>query len=170
MKDNCESAIAEVLRYEGGYVNHPMDKGSCTNRGITLATYRRYIDPYATCSDIKRMPQDDAISIYRKSFWNAVDGDLLPAGVDLAIFDWGVNSGPARAITGLQRCLGQTATGRMSPANLQAAANHPNPGELVRSICASRLAFLARLKSWKAFRRGWTNRIRAVEAAALALI
>lgn len=170
MRTNCEAAILEVLSHEGGYVNHPRDPGGCTHRGITLATYRRFIDPYATCADLKRMPKDDAISIYRRSFWGAVEGDDLPSGVDLAVFDWGVNSGPSRAISGLQRCLGQTATGRMSPANLQAAANYRDPAELVRAICAARMAFLSGLKSWRTFRRGWTTRVRAVEAAALAML
>lgn len=170
MKDNCAAAILEVLSHEGGYVNHPRDPGGCTHHGITLATYRRFIDPAATCADIQRMPRNDAISIYRQSFWRAVAGDDLPSGIDLAVFDWGVNSGPSRAISGLQRCLGQTATGRLSQANLQAAARHPDPGELVRAIGAARLAFLSGLKSWRTFRRGWTIRVRAVEAAALALI
>ena len=38
MQQNFDAALACVLRHEGGYVDHPLDPGGATNRGVTRAT------------------------------------------------------------------------------------------------------------------------------------
>lgn len=31
-----------ILSFEGGYVNDPHDKGGATNKGVTIAVWRKY--------------------------------------------------------------------------------------------------------------------------------
>lgn len=42
------------------------------------------------------MKVDEAKSIYRSKYWNAMRGDELPTGVDYCVFDYAVNSGTGR--------------------------------------------------------------------------
>ena len=96
MKASYEAALARLLAHEGGYSNHPSDPGGPTNFGITIVDYRKYVKPGATAADVKAMTLDEAKKIYRAKYWDAQRCDELPAGVDYAVFDYGVNSGIGR--------------------------------------------------------------------------
>lgn len=167
-RDSFETALGAVLRHEGGYVDHPRDPGGATNMGITRATLAAFRGRPVTKAEVRGLTADEAGRIYRERYWNAVRGDELPAGVDLAVFDAAVNSGPSRAIRWLQGALALARDGRMGPATL-AAARMAEPGALIRSFSAARLAFLRGLPTWPEFGRGWRRRVAETEAAALAL-
>lgn len=164
-----EHALTRLLRDEGGYTDHPSDPGGPTNFGITLNDARRYWRSNATAADVRAMPQSVARRIYRERYWNALRCDELPAGVDYAVFDYGVNSGIGRAGKVLRRVL--KLSDRTSAVNddVIAAAGKGAPGDLVIAICAERLAFLKTLKTFPVFRRGWTARVNGVRATALAM-
>ena len=98
--------VAEVLKHEGGFVNHPRDPGGATNRGITHITLADWRGGPVTAEDVRTMSEAEAREIYRSKYWNAIQGDNLPAGVDLAVFDLAVNSGVGRAARMLQQQLG----------------------------------------------------------------
>src|SRR3990167_9280119 len=102
---NYEMALARLLVHEGGYTNHPSDPGGPTNFGITIFDYRKYVKPSATATDVKAMSLSEAKGIYRAKYWDAQRCDALPAGVDYAIFDYGVNSGIGRSGKVLRRVL-----------------------------------------------------------------
>ena len=106
--------------------------------------------------------------IYRRRFWDAIQGDALPAGLDYALFDFAVNSGPRRAVIGLQRALGIADDGRLGPVTLDALQGRDVPA-LVNALCDGRVAFLRALSTWPRFGRGWGRRVEEVRAAALAL-
>jgi hypothetical protein len=96
---NFERAMPLVLRHEGGFVNHPKDPGGATNLGVTIGTARRLGidvdgDGDTDIIDIKLLKPKDAAKVYRAEYWNKVKGDQLPSGVDYAVFDFAVNSGP----------------------------------------------------------------------------
>lgn len=166
MNRNFERALALVLKHEGGFVNHPRDPGGATNKGVTLATFRRYVKPKGTVTDLKALTNEQAGVVYRRQYWDAVLGAELPSGVDYAVFDFAVNSGPSRAAKYLQRAVGAKADGRIGPATLAAVRNVP-ADDLINRLCDSRLAFLKRLRTWPTFGRGWSNRIRGVRKHAL---
>ena len=42
MKSNFERALAVVLRFEGGWSNHPRDPGGATMKGVTQKVYDRW--------------------------------------------------------------------------------------------------------------------------------
>jgi lysozyme family protein len=168
MRESFATALAVVLAAEGGYAEHPRDPGGPTFRGITLATLAAAWGRSATTAELRALTQAEIAAIYRRRFWAAVGGDGLPAGVDLAVFDMAVNSGPARAVRLLQSVLGVARDGVVGPRTLAAARGAP-PGDLVRALCRARQGFLRRLAIWPVFGRGWTRRVRTVEARALAL-
>lgn len=163
-----DDALRRLLVHEGGYSNHPSDPGGPTKFGITIADYRKYVKPDADADDVRAMPLDHAKAIYREKYWRALRCDELPAGLDYAMFDYGVNSGVSRAAKVLQRLLGLPDDGRMSDALIEAARAQDAAG-LVARLCDERLAFLKRLRTWSVFGAGWGRRVAEVRRAALAL-
>jgi len=101
---SIEAAIDALLRREGGYVNHPDDRGGETNWGITVAVARAngYTGP------MRDMPRSVAVEIYKRRYWLVPGFDrvaqLSPAVAE-ELFDTGVNMGPAVATQMLQRAL-----------------------------------------------------------------
>ena len=162
-------ALTRLLKDEGGYSDHPSDPGGPTNFGITLADARRYWKASATAADVRAMPQSVARDIYRAHYWNALRCDELPAGVDYAVFDYGVNSGVGRAGKVLRRMLKLSDRTSAVSDDVIAAVAKAAPGALVIAICAERLAFLQSLKTFAVFGRGWTARVNGVRTAALAM-
>jgi lysozyme family protein len=167
-RSSFPSAVSLVLAQEGGYVDDPRDPGGATNRGITLRTLERARGQAVRKADVRALSEDEARAIYRRFYWDAVRGDDLPAGLDLATFDIAVHSGPSRAGKLLQGALGVSADGAIGPVTLAAAATAP-PERTIRAVMGARLAMLKALPTWPAFGRGWRRRVAAVEKAALAL-
>ncbi len=162
-------ALTRLLRDEGGYTDHPSDPGGPTNFGITLVDARRYWKGNATADDVRALPQNVARKIYRERYWNALRCDELPAGVDYAVFDYGVNSGIGRAGKVLRRVLAMPDNTSGVTDDVIAAAAKRAASDLVAAICAERLAFLKALKTFPVFGRGWTARVNGVRATALAM-
>jgi lysozyme family protein len=170
-KYNFDSCFATVLAHEGGYVDHPADPGGATNFGITQRTYNAWrARQTSQARSVKKITRDEVEAIYRDQYWNAVRGDDLPAGIDLVVFDFAVNSGPRRAIQHLQAALGIKQDGHIGNVTIRAAqeaqlADHE--ARIINAITASRLAFVKRLSTWSVFGRGWSRRYKDVEAKAL---
>lgn len=164
-----DEAIRAVLADEGGYSNHPSDPGGPTNWGITLADARHFWKADATADDVRAMPLKVATEIYRAHYWDAIAGDRLPAGVDYALFDYGVNSGIARAGKVLRRLLSLDPRTYAITDEVIAAVAKRDALALVRALCAERRAFLKSLKTWPVFGRGWSRRVDHVEKVALSL-
>jgi lysozyme family protein len=165
---NYDLALARVLAHEGGYTNHPSDPGGPTNFGITIHDYRRYIKASGTASDVRDMKLADAAKIYRARYWDALRCDQLPAGLDYALFDYGVNSGIGRAAKVMQRLLGQAPAGTMTDAAI-AGIRNASPQALIARLCDERLVFLKALKTWPVFGAGWGRRVAEVRRDALAM-
>lgn len=161
-RHNYDECLRRVLAHEGGYVNHPQDPGGETNHGITVAVARA--NGYA--GPMRDIPMEAVKRIYRAKYWDALACDDLPAGVDYAMFDYGVNSGIARSAKVLQRLCGVADDGRIGPMTLKAVAGR-DPADLVERICDERLAFLKRLKTWPTFGKGWGRRVSEVRVAAI---
>ena len=168
--NNSERAIPKILKHEGGYVNNPADPGGATNKGITIATFRRYIKPGGTIADLKALTEAQAVVVYKRQYWDAVSADLLPSGVDYAVADFAVNSGPSRAGKYLQKVVGTAQDGVVGPATIAAARGLSAP-DVINDICDERLAFMRRIRGgrlWKTFGRGWQRRVDDVRAVSLA--
>ncbi len=164
-----DRALALALKHEGGYVDHPADPGGPTNLGVTLATLSAVLGRPATKADVKALTPAKVAPIYRQRYWDAIEGDDLPAGLDYAVFDWAVNSGPARAAIALQCLVGVADDGHIGPITLKAVAGQDRQ-KLIGSLCDARLAFLKALSTWPTFGKGWSNRVAGVRKDALAMI
>lgn len=162
--------LAQILEHEGGYADHPNDPGGATKYGITRKTLARWrdIDPWWDLpkSQVEALTRSQAASIYKALYWDRVQAVRLPPGVDLALFDFAVNSGPARAIKTLQGLVGVVQDGSVGPVTLAAVARR-DARVLVEAICDQRMRFLERLAHWPSFGRGWTRRVAAIRAEAL---
>ncbi len=165
-QDNFITALAFVLRWEGGYVDHPADSGGATHRGITLASLADWRGHEVSKADLRALSRGETERIYRARYWDALSGDDLPAGLDLALFDLAVNAGSARAIRLLQQHLALVEDGRLGPLTWQ-ALRRAEGSALIRGLCAARRDFLRKLPSFPVFGRGWLARTRAVEDQAL---
>ncbi len=96
--------IEAVIDREGGYGDHPADRGGATRFGITQAVARAH----GFAGDMRVFPRAAAVAIYRQAYW--IDpgyegvGRIAP-GIAGELFDTGVNMGPAVASGFLQRAL-----------------------------------------------------------------
>lgn len=164
-----DQAYDLLVVLEGGVVDHPQDPGGLTNGGVTQATYdawrrRRGLSPQS----VRLLTREDKRAIYRQQFWDGPRCDDLPDGLDLAVFDYGVNSGPGRAIMALQRLVGaQPVDGVIGVLTLDAVERAGDVPGLIERLCDERLSFMRRLPHWPTFGRGWSARVRRVRAAAL---
>jgi lysozyme family protein len=91
---------------EGGYVNHPADKGGPTNHGITQATYDAYrASKGLKKQDVRYITNSEVKEIYFNNYWKTARCDRLPSPLNMVIMDIAVHSGPGQAIRLLQRAL-----------------------------------------------------------------
>ncbi|MBN9220408.1 MAG: glycoside hydrolase family 108 protein [Mesorhizobium sp.] len=166
MDRNFARALSLVLKSEGGWSDNPADPGGATMKGVTLANFRRYVKADATRADLREISDEQVATVYRRFYWDAVAGAELPDGVDYAVFDFAVNSGPGRAAKYLQATIGVTQDGRIGPTTIGATRARP-AGVVIDQLCDARLAFLRRLATWPTFGRGWSDRVKSVRAQAL---
>lgn len=118
------------------------------------------------------MTRRTARAIYRSLYWNPLRADALPAGVDLSVFDMGVNAGIWRSARLLQRALGFTGEevdGSIGPETLSAAARF-DARSLVDDLAERQAAYYRGLADFPTFGEGWLNRTRERRSAALAMI
>jgi lysozyme family protein len=168
------TAFKFTLGREMGFSNDPNDPGGATNLGITQATLD---DAHERISglplDVRDLTQDDQARIYQTMFWTPVAGDLVPNWAALALFDAGVNSGPATAVQWLQQALGVNADGRLGNAT-QVALLKCDARATLREFHARRAANymneIARAPLENTFALGWSRRLLLVHDTAAAQI
>jgi len=168
MNANFEKALALVLEHEGGYVNHPKDPGGATMKGVTQAVYDAYRKLRGRgVQSVKLISDEELRAIYKFQYWDKVQGDFLPAGVDYAVFDFAVNSGVSRAAKYLQAVLGVAQDGQIGAKTLAAITS---PANTINALCDRRVGFLRNLKTFLTFGKGWTRRVQGVRAHALEMV
>jgi lysozyme family protein len=165
MKQNFETVLAAVLRHEGGYVDHPADPGGRTNLGVTQKVWEEWVGHKVDEKAMRALTPELVSPLYKRKYWDKIRGDDLPAGVDYAVFDAAVNSGPGRAAKWLQGCVGVEQDGAIGPKTLAAVAAF-DPTELVEDYAKRRLSFLMDLPHWGTFGRGWSRRVAEVQTVA----
>lgn len=171
--------IAEVIDREGGYVDHPADRGGPTRYGITQAVARE--NGYT--GDMREFPLSLAIEIYERRYWDSLGLDSIePISEALTsyLFDYGVNSGPGRSGLELQMTLNAlndqqrlypdvTEDGAVGGKTLAAldgyrvARGDTGITVLAEAINGCRIAFCRELSrkrpSQEAFAYGWFSRV-----------
>ena len=173
---NLSFSLQEILSHEGGYVDHPRDPGGATNMGITRKTLARWrgISPWWVLprSEVKALKSREAKAIYKAQYWDRIAANVLPLGLDLALFDFAINSGPSRAIKTLQRELKVSVDGIVGPITLRALKEKTakvGRAQIIHAVCNARMSFLMRLTTFAVFGRGWKRRVAAIRRSALIL-
>ena len=165
MQKNYDKCLKAILHHEGGYVNHPKDPGGETNLGVTKRVY----EEHGGTKDMKDLTVEDVAPIYKKGYWDKMKGDDLPSGLDLCVFDFGVNAGPGRSAKYLQTMIGTVADGGIGPNTLKAVANYVEEVGLeqaVENFQEARQGYYEKLSTFATFGRGWTRRVEETTALA----
>lgn len=168
MKANFEKVLLQVLRHEGGWSDHPRDPGGATMKGVTLAVYRRFYGEERTKDDLRSISEQELEAIYRMDYWDKCWCDELPEGIDLALFDTAVNSGPSRAIRFIQQAVETDVDGAIGPNTLTSILSAESV-DLVNKLLDARLTFLQSLGTWDVFGKGWTRRVEDLRHSCLYL-
>lgn len=160
-----ESIIDDIIRREGGFVNHPADRGGPTKYGITAKTLGgwRHLNRLATNNEVAALTETEAREIYRHRYIVVPGFDAItyPA-LQTLLVDAGVHSGPQKAVKWLQEALGVTVDGVIGP-KTRAALAVTDQSKLYSKVLAARLRHLGRLitndSEQSVFAAGWMNRM-----------
>jgi lysozyme family protein len=101
---DIDKLIDDVIGREGGYSNHPADRGGATRWGITEAVARAH----GYRGDMRSFPLEEAVALYKRIYWTRPGFDRIGAlapDVAAELFDTGVNMGPGVAVSFLHRAL-----------------------------------------------------------------
>lgn len=165
LTEDFQHCFAETLSHEGGYVNHPLDPGGRTNRGVTQRVWEKWVGRKVTEAEMRALTVEQVLPLYHQEYWQAVRGDDLPRGVNMMMFDIAVNSGPKRAILMLQKGINAlpgrvkvAVDGAIGPKTIAAAASADSV-DLIKAIANSRLWFYIDLSTFKTFGKGWMVRL-----------
>jgi|SRR5215471_1968645 len=148
-----DQAFDIVVGHEGGYVNNPADPGGETKFGISKRAY-----PHV---DIGALTLEQAKAIYKRDYWDRIEGDTLDPGLALVAFDAAVNNGVSRAVRWLQTAVGVTADGVIGPMT-RAAIAKADAAEVLVALHGARIDYMANLPTWSTFGRGWSKRLAAL--------
>ena len=97
MNENFKKALKFVLKWEGGYVNNPNDKGGATNKGITQGTYSSWLKANNMPNkDVKYITDYEVEQIYYRNYWLKAGCDKMSEKFAILAFDTAVNMGVGR--------------------------------------------------------------------------
>lgn len=177
MLGNFDKCLAFTLVAEGGFSDNPKDPGGATEHGITLNTLadwrEQHSEPSPPLADLQNISADEVRAIYGAEYWNRINGDQLPAGVDLMVFDFGVTSAPARSARLLQIVLRAPviADSWIGPQTIMAVNTLCVAGapELIEYLYTAQCNFYKSLSAFATFGAGWMNRLDKRKALALTM-
>lgn len=167
--ENYQTCLEMILHHEGGYVNHPKDPGGETNLGVTKRVY----EEWGGTKDMKDLEVEDVAPIYRKNYWDRIKADDIASGLDLCVFDFGVNAGTGRAAKYLQSMIGTVADGGIGPNTLKKLDEYLEENSVedaIKNYQAERQSYYESLSTFETFGRGWTRRVEETTESALEMI
>lgn len=156
-----------ILRWEGGFVNDPLDRGGATNKGITIGTFRQFYGKDATVEQLKNITDEQWLHIFKAGYWNPWKADeIANQSIANIVVDWAWASGPGTSIKQVQGILRVIADGIVGPKTL-AAINSADQRTLFADIHAARLKFVDNIvrrdPTQARFLKGWKNRINDIK-------
>lgn len=165
-----ERVHAVIAKWEGeAYTNHPRDKGGPTKYGVTGARLSEARGRLVTAADVRNLGKDEAWAIFRRWYWTPLRADELPLPLALMTYNAGVNSGPAKGATFLQRVLKVEEDGQIGDQTL-AAARMADQAKAVAAYADIYEAYYRAHADFDVFGKGWLNRLVDVEMTALAWV
>lgn len=153
---NYIDAIKKVIIAEGGskITDNPKDPGGLTKYGISKKSY--------PLLDIRNLSESDAIAIYKRDYWDKIQGDRLPYNVAYAIFSYAVNRGVGVAARYAQRVVGAVEDGAMGAMTIAAIIAKGEKPFLEQYLALAKIGYenlVAGNPSLSGFLKGWSNRV-----------
>lgn len=151
-----------IIITEGGYVDHPLDRGGPTKYGITLGAYEGYMQRNVSAAEIKKLTIEDARKFYLAVYWRPLRLEEFPDRLALCLFDQAVNRGAFSAVAALQHVIEASADGMVGPETLS-KVRALNEDLVLWAFLSEALRSYARIvqrmPSQAVFVQGWTNRV-----------
>ena len=186
---SIDKLIPFILKWEGGFVNDPTDRGGATNKGVTIATYEAYCRqkglPRPTVEQLKNIPDAHWRDIIKTMFWDKWHADDIHSQkVANILVDWVWLSG-VHGIKKPQALLGVKADGIVGNKTLS-AVNFADPEELFAALYKELVKFINAIvarsvaayekkigrpatekellkHTQKRFAKGWLNRLAEIK-------
>lgn len=171
MRSNFEEAMDFTFKMEGAYSNDKRDRGGETCFGISRNNFPDW-EGWQVIDDLKEFAgvipsgdriltemQDKIYDFYKKEFWDKLRCDDLPSGVDLFVFDCGVNQGVGTAAKCLQYAVKADEDGIVGSKTLaNVAIQRPEP--LLQKVADRRFYYYMLNSATQAriFGTGWGRR------------
>ena len=133
-----------------------------TRWGVTEMVWANWQAMHPSAPEFPVATKDDFAQLYQFQYWTQLRCEQLPKGVDLMVFDFGVNCGPGASARQLQTVLHRANVkvaidGSIGPMTINAAVTQPL-GTLIAQLGQQHLRYYQGLAAWPAYGRGWTNR------------
>ena len=159
MNQNFDKCMEMLLVHEGGFVdgNKIGDPGGLTNMGVTKKTWDDFYGDDIDEERMRNITVDDIKPIYKTNYWDRCRCGDPASGVDWAVFDWAVNSGPGRAAKALQRAVGAFEDGAVGPQTLM-AVTASQPHEIINRIAVHRDSYYRITRTLRQVRERWMGR------------
>ena len=180
---SVKEIIAEIIKKEGSYVNHPNDKGGPTNFGITAMSYAEYFGKKAaaiTIAEIKAVTPALAEKIYYTLYYVRPNIIALPQPIQPIMLDMAVNHGRRGAVKILQTALVDGGYGIGTPDGIigthtimSASRADADLGQnFINNIIQSRIdyyhAIIEKDPTQAVFKKGWIARAESFRPGELA--
>lgn len=156
-----------ILKWEGGFSNHPNDKGGATMKGVTLSTFRYFFGKEKSVTDLCQITDEQWLTVLRECFWKPWKADQIKnQAIANICVDFAWASGTLTSIRKVQKALGLDTDGIVGPITLR-ALNGADAAKVFNTIKAERLRYIEAIcqtnHSQVCFLRGWQNRINSIK-------
>ncbi|UWQ59348.1 D-alanyl-D-alanine carboxypeptidase family protein [Leisingera caerulea] len=160
-----------IKRWEGGFADHPADKGGATNMGITIGTLADWRGTDVTVEDVRNLTRAEADEIFRTRYYAMCRCGEMPERMAVVVYNCAVLSGPKRAIKFVQEAfndLGLTVDGKGLEVDgvlgrlTMGAVQKTDAGVLADAFMDRQEKYLRSLGTFSVFGTGWMNRMAAL--------
>lgn len=165
---NFDSAFEHILEVEGGYSNHPDDRGNETNMGVTIGQLSKWRGKKVSADDVKNLTEDEAKLIYKAYYWDKWQLDKVVSDkVALVLFDqcvnWGIGKSTVKRVqSALVNCGKKVdVDGVIGPQTIKAINSIDESEFIYRYVCLIQEGYVGIVKrnpSQMVFLLGWLRR------------
>lgn len=155
------------------YDDDPHDTGGRTCMGVLQRVYNGYRSRHGLpLQDVWRISDREIKDIYFRQYWLPLNAEALPGGIDLSVFDMGVNAGIGTGARLLQRVVGTAVDGQIGEATIEATnvAYEADGEALIRKYAAARVNYYKQCRTYWKHGKGWLARNESTLKVALGQI
>lgn len=177
MINNFQKSLDCILKAEGGFTDDFRDPGNhlsdgragCTNMGVTQAAWEEYVGHKVSIADMKSLTKEQVGKFYKSKYWDRVQADALPIGLDFLATSFAINAGVGSSAKLLQKCINAIPDGMIGPRTLQAIAG-VNSKELIEKFSEAKEHYYQTLKTFPIYGEGWINRVASEKTIAIEML